>query len=201
MYFVCKCSHTQTCDRARTHVHAHTNTGELKDLRQQVYDIQQVHKREAKEREREQHEHRAALSSLNSVLEETRTAHESTQFKLTTAEQKLAATELQLAQAQTHTQTDKATDASHTPSADVAPAPVTKPNPAGSRPASKISEWCCCMTQNAIVGFFLNAQTLNTSRRWAAERERSENNAWYKGDTWCGDKERNCRGSLQERGA
>ena len=127
---------------ARARTHTRTNTGELKDLRQQLYDIQQVRKCEAKEREREQNEHRAELSSLKAALEETRAAHKGTEDKLAAAEQKLAATELQLVQAQTHTVTDKATNASHTPSANVDPAPATKPNSAGSRPASKT---CVCM--------------------------------------------------------
>lgn len=201
MHFMCKCSHINVRSRARTHTHTRTNTGELKDLRQQLYDIQQVREREANEREREQNEHRVALSSLKTALDETKAAHKGTQDKLAAAEQKLAATELQLVQAQTHTETDKTTDASHTPPAGVAPAPATKPNSAGSRPASKA--FVCTLlyvqtcSRKTVV---LNAQTFNTFPRWSAKRERSEENRRYKGDTWCGDEERKCRGFFQKRG-
>jgi septal ring factor EnvC (AmiA/AmiB activator) len=118
--------------------HAHTRTGELKDLRQQLHDMQQVCQREAMERAREQTQHLNALKSLNAAVEEKRAASKGAEEKLAAVQQKLAATELQLAQApaQTQTQTDKTTDDSHKTSCDVAPAPTSKPP---SRPASKSS--------------------------------------------------------------
>ena len=127
---MCVCTHNRA--------HADTRTGELMDLRQQLYDMQQVCQREAMERAREQTQHLNALKSLNAALEETRAASKGAEEKLAAVQQKLAATELQLAQAhaQTQTQTDKTTDDSHTASGDVAPAPTSKPP---SRPAGKSS--------------------------------------------------------------
>jgi septal ring factor EnvC (AmiA/AmiB activator) len=127
---ICVCTHKRE--------HAITRTGELKDLRQQLYDMQQVCQREAMERAREQTQHLDALKSLNAALEDTRAARICAEEKLAAVQQKLAATELQLAQAhaQTQTQTDRTTDDSHTASADVAPAPTSAPP---SRPASKTS--------------------------------------------------------------